>query len=245
MINRLTEFFLPYMIKLRFMIKKEKLTQKERKAQEKFLNGLKIIPRETRKPIIVALIGLVGSGKSSVARGLAGHIGAHIINGDEIRILLRKEGEKYEGARKIAENATLEIIKNGGNVILDSDHIDPKKRASLREKARKAKVQLFFICTYADIDIMIGRIISADYRNRVDDFFGGASSEWRGSGQSKGVVVKLREMIRRLPLHYNWKNKGGGQWVIKNPPCAVLADIDTTDSAVWRQEVRKIVEKLL
>lgn len=224
--------------------KREKLTAKEQRAQNAFLASLKIAKRRTKKPIIVAMVGLVGSGKSSVAKELAGLIGANIIEGDKIRVLLRKEGEKYEGTRKIAENAAWEIIKQGGNVIMDFDHIDPKKRASLRTKARGVKASIFFICTYADIDVIVGRILTAAYRNRVDDFFGGASSKWKGTEQSKGAVVKLREMLRRLPLHYNWKNKGGGQWVIKNPPCAVLADIDTTDSD-WKQEVQKIAKKLL
>ena len=191
------------------------------------------------------MIGLIGSGKSSVAQELAKHIGATIIEGDEIRIQLRKQSERYERARAIAENVAIEIIKQGGNVILDSDFIDQKKRASLREKARKEGVRLVFVCTYADLDVVAGRIITANYRNITEDFFGGASSKWQGSEQNKGAVVKLREMWRRTPLHYHWVNKGGGQWVIKNPPCAVIADIDTTEPDLWKQKVEKCAKQLL
>lgn len=218
--------------------KKETLTQKERKVQEKFLANLQIKKHKTKKPIIVAMIGLVGSGKSSVAKELAGLIGANVITGDEIRILLRKEGEKYEGTRKIAENAALEIIKQGGNVILDSDHIDAKKRASLRAKAKQAKARLIFICTYCDLDIMSERI----RKNDPGVFFNEASS--LSKAPDKGKDVKMREMIRRLPHHYRWENKNGGRWIIKNPPCAVLADIDTTNPD-WKTEVQKIAKKLL
>lgn len=238
MIGRLTEFFLPFII--RYMVhKKETLTQKERRAQEKFLNGLKVISRKTKKPVIVAIIGPVGSGKSSVARELAGLIGADVIEGDEIRVLLRKEGERYEGTRKITENAALEIIKRGGNVIMDSDHIDAKKRASLREKARKASVRFVFICTYCDIDVMSERI----RKNDPGIFFNEASS--LSKAPDKGKDVKMREMIRRLPHHYRWENKNGGRWVIKNPPCAVLADINTADPGEWKAEVQKLAKKLL
>ena len=87
--------------------------------------------------------------------------------------------------------------------------------------------------------MVAGRIITANYRNITEDFFGGASSKWQGSEQNKGAVVKLREMWRRTPLHYHWVNKGGGQWVIKNPPCAVIADIDTTEPDLWKQKVEK------
>lgn len=201
--------------------------------------------RKTKKPIIVALIGLIGSGKSSVARELAKHLGATVIESDAVRIELRKQGEQYEKARTIAENAALEVVTRGGSVILDSDFIDAKKRASLREKARTMGIRVVFICTYCDLDVTEGRIITATYRNRVTDFFGGASSKWKGNEQSKGAVVKLREMRRRLPQHYRWINKGGGQWEIKNPPCAVLADIDTTDPTSWKHEVEKCAKKLL
>ncbi len=250
MLNRLTEFFLPHIIGV-MVHKKESLTQKERKVQDIFFANLSVKKRKTRKPIIVAMIGLVGSGKSSAAKELAGLIGANIIEGDEIRVLLRREGEQYEGTRKIAENAALEIIKRGGNVIMDSDHIDAKKRASLRAKAQKDGVRVVFICTYSEdkerpgipgftFDTMIGRNMTAV----PDEFFGGAKTSWQESKQEKGAVVKLREMMRLVPLHYQWKNKGGGQWVIKNPPCAVIADINTADSD-WKMEVQKAAKKLL
>ncbi len=225
--------------------KHETLTKKEKIAQDIFIAKLELKKRKTKKPLIVAMIGLVGSGKSSVARELARHIGGTVVEGDNIRVELRKLGERYEQTRAIAENVALEIVSQGGNVILDSDFIDAKKRASLREKARKAGVRVVFICTYADFDVMVGRALTTDYRSIADDFFGGASSKWEGSEQSKGAVVKIREMWRRSPLHYRWEHKAGGQWVIKNPPCTVLADIDTTSSSQWKREVEKCAKRLL
>lgn len=136
LLAQLQEIFLPSIIKM-MVHKRETLTKKERAAQEAFMAKLDIKERKTKKPVIVAMVGLVGSGKSSVAGKLAEHIGATIIEGDAIRILLRKEGERYEGTRKIAENIGQEIVRRGGNVIFDSDHIDPAKRASLRAVAKK------------------------------------------------------------------------------------------------------------
>ena len=224
--------------------KREKLTPKEQVAQKSYLAKLDVQKRKTEKPVIVAIIGLVGSGKSSVAQELAKYIGANVIEGDDIRIELRKQGERYERARAIAEDIALEVVQKGGNVILDSDFVDAKKRASLRQKARKAHVRLVFLCTYSHFYVMVGRALTANYRDSVDDFFGGASSQWKGSEQSKGAVVKVREMWRRTPHHYRWKNKSGGQWVIKNPPCAVIADIDTTNEKKWKKEVADCAKKL-
>ena len=246
MLAQLMEATLPSIIGV-MVHKREKLTPKELAAQKSFLAKLGVIQkRKTDEPVIVAMIGLAGSGKSSVSQELSKLIGATVIEGDDIRIELRKHGEQYERARALAENIALEVVNQGGNIILDSDFIDPKKRASIREKARKAGIRLVFICTYTDdFDVMVGRTLTADYKNSVDDFFGGASSQWKGSEQSKGAVVKVREMWRRTPHHYRWENKGGGKWVIKNPPCKVLADIDTTDEKKWKEEVRKCADKLL
>ncbi|KKS58251.1 MAG: hypothetical protein UV22_C0002G0014 [Parcubacteria group bacterium GW2011_GWA2_42_35] len=243
MFGRLIEFIPLSIIKI-IMECKRKLTKKESTAQNAFMAKLDIKQRKTKEPVIVAVIGLVGSGKSSVAHELAKYIGATVIKGDDIRIELRKQSEKYKQARTIAENAAVEIVKQGGNVILDSDFVDEKKRASVREKARKAGVRLVFVRTHCDLDVMVGRVLTATYHNRVDDFFGGAESKWQGSEQSKGAAVKVREMWRRTPLHYRWVNQGGGKWVLKKFPFAIFAEIDTTDSDSWKREVKKCAKQL-
>ncbi|MEK7582067.1 MAG: AAA family ATPase [Patescibacteria group bacterium] len=242
MFERLIEFIPLSIIEIMVQHKRE-LSDKERITQITFMAGLNIRKRKTEKPVIVAIIGLVGSGKSSVAQELATRIGATVIEGDAIRVGLRKQKESYEKTWVIAENVAVEVAKQGGNVVLDSDFVRTEKRASIREKAHKAGVRLVFICTYCDPYVMFGRMITATYRDKIDDFFGGAESKWQGSEQSKGAAVKIHEMWRRTPHHYRWV-KGGGKWAIKNPPCAVLADIDTTDKSSWKREVDECVKKL-
>lgn len=243
MLAKLKELLLARIIGV-MVHKRETLTKKEKAAQDAFVAKLVIAKRKTSKPVIVAIVGLVGSGKSSVAEELAKHIGATVIEGDDIRIELRKQNERYERARAVAENAALEVVKQGGNVVLDSDFVDAKKRASIREKARKAGIRLVFVRTHCDLDVMVGRVLSANYQDRVDDFFGGASSKWQGSEQSKGAAVKVREMWRRTPHHYRWVNEVGGKWVLRKFPFAVFAEIDTTDDQKWKREVEKAAQKL-
>ncbi len=243
MFGRLIEFILPRIIGL-MVHKNEVLTKKERAAQSAFITTLAIKKSKTKKSVIVAMIGLVGSGKSSVARELAKHLGATVIVGNDIRIELRRQSERYEKARAIAENVAMEVIKNGGNVILDSDFVDEKKRASIREKARKAGARLVFVRTHCDMDVVMGRIITATYHNRTDDFFGGASSVWSGSAQNKGATVKIREMWRRTPHHYRWSSQGGGKWILRKFSLTFFAEIDTTNSDSWVQEVEECVKRL-
>ncbi len=222
------------------------LTQKEKRAQTSFIRSLKLAKRKTKKPIIVALVGLVGSGKSSIARELAKLIGTTIIEGDAIRVCLRKVGERYEGVQKIGENAIEEvIIKKGGNAVIDSDFSSVEKRKAAQKLAKKVDAKLVFVRTYANYDTMAGRVISANYRNKPDDFFGGAYTPWKGKEQIRGAVVKIREMWRRTPHHYRWEDKGGGRWLLKKLPFTVFAAIDTTDSKKWKSAIKKTVQKLL
>lgn len=243
MFARLSEMVLPAIIGI-MIHKRETLTAKEQQAQKALIESLLVAPRKTKKPIVVAMIGLVGSGKSTVAKELAKHISATVIEGDTIRVFLRKENEKYEGMRKIAENAMENVICKGGNVILDSDHIDAKKRAILREKAKKLGAVLYFIRTHTNWDMMVGYALAADYHDTADDFFGGASSPYQGDVKTRGAIVKIREMDRRKPHHYKWQNVGGGKWTLKKLSFPILATIDTTTDK-WKEDVKKLAKKLL
>lgn len=215
-----------------------------RSVQDIVMEKIGFKKRKTKKPLVIALAGLVGSGKNLVAKALAKHIGAVVIGADDVRVELRKRGESYGRVRTIVEQAALEILKRGGSVVLDSDFAGVEKRGSLRKKMQRAGARIMFVRVHCNPDAAIGRIISAHYRARADDFFGGAFSVWKGSARVKGAVVKIREMWRRTPLHYRWSEKGGGRWELKKLPFACIAEIDTT-RVTWKREIKKCAKKLL
>jgi predicted kinase len=221
-----------------------RLTKKEQLAQEAFVKKLQIRKRKTKQPFIVAVLGLVGSGKSSVAKEIAKYIGAVVVNADNIRIELRKQKERYEATDAIAENVVFEILKQGGDIVIDSDFSNAKKRKNLLQKAKINKISVVFVRTICNFDVMMGRILTAVYKNKKDDFFGGASSKWQGN-EHKGAVVKIREMWRRTPHHYKWINQDGGKWILKKFQFPILAEIDTTDEKMWPKQIKKLSEKLL
>ncbi len=243
MIQRLLEILLPRIIG--FMTRQKELTKTEAEVQTRLLERLSVPKRKTRKPTVVGMIGLVGSGKSPVAKELSRHIGGVVISSDEIRIALRKADESYNHTWLIARNIATEIIKRGGNAIMDSDFVDQKKRADLRDAARLAGVKVVFVRTRMDFDNMLGLAMMDRYKDSLDDFFGGASTTLNtNSVQVKGAVVKIREMMRRVPLHYRWENKGVGRWVLKAPPCPLWADIDITNDK-WKGEIERCVHRLI
>lgn len=185
--------------------------------------------QKIKKPLIIAMVGLVGSGKTTIAREIAKGIGAEVIDSGEIRIALRKMSKGYDKARQIAEAVAGEIIRRGNSVVLTSDFVDVQKRRVLEKKAKQFDARVAYIHTFCDRDVLIGRIISRRYQNNVNDFFGGASAVWQGNQKYRGAIVKLREMWRRTPHHYQWINKNGGVWTLKKLPIRFFAEIDTTD----------------
>ncbi|QQG42756.1 MAG: AAA family ATPase [Candidatus Giovannonibacteria bacterium] len=193
--------------------------------------------RVSKKPVVVAIVGLPGSGKSSIAEYLAKLIGAKVISANAIRVALRKQNRGYGQVEIIMEKEALSAIKRRKNIILDSDFSDSKKRRRLERKAGKA-AKIVYIRTYANRDITIGRLLNARYT--PNDLYGGASTDWRGN--NKGAVVALREMWRRTPHHYRWSPQNGGQFVLKKLPIKFLAEIDTGKN--WRQKVRQAAKKL-
>lgn len=218
----------------------ETFTEKERLAQENYFKKLETnVQRKTKKPIVISMIGLIGSGKSYTAQKIADMIGAILLSADDLRIEMRKVGERYEGARKIIEDITITLLLAGRSIVIDSDFIDDKKRASIRAKVKDTHAKLIFVRTLCDRDIMIERILNSKFEKSTDDFFGGADS--RSDSQNTGVIVKLREMWRRTPHHYKWINEQGGRWIPKKLNFKHLL-INTNDekSLVILEELLKV-----
>lgn len=209
-----------------------------KEVEKNYLESLKISRRRSKNPVAVAMVGLVGSGNSSVARALAPKIGATVVEANHIRVLLRRRKQGYESVGKIAEGAAMMILKKGGNVIMDSDFVDPEKRKRFKEKVKVARAKIVYLRTFCDRDILIGRLLNAKYNQ--NDLYGGASAVW--NGKNKPAVVAIREMWRRTPWHYRWSKGGGGRFLLKNLRIPFLAEIDTGKN--WRKSIPSVVKKI-
>lgn len=220
----------------------ERLSPQERSAFDECLRDVPVAPGDQKTPVVIAMIGLVGSGKSTVAKALAKELNAIIVEGDAIRVKLRKLGARFDHARLIAELLAMEFVERRQNVILDSDFIDDDKRASLRARFANNAVHLQFVRVVCEFDIAMGRIMTANFKQHPDDFFGGADSAW--TAPNSGSVVKLREMMRRLPNHYAWYSDGGGRWSPRDLPFRVDETINTSDEDVATEAIRAYAKRL-
>src|SRR5262249_19970188 len=73
MLEQIAEALLPHVVD--YLLTKGTLTPRQQQVQREFFADLKPMPRKTPYPLIVAVIGLTGAGKSSVARELVKHLG--------------------------------------------------------------------------------------------------------------------------------------------------------------------------
>lgn len=185
--------------------------------------------RLTSTQHVIALIGIVGSGKTTFAKILARRIGAVIIEGDAIRTHLRATGvggiDSSNHVRIIAEHMMLVALQRGANVILDSDFVSAVKRTTLLMKARSANTPVHFVRTVCDFDNLIGGIISAPDHIYEGTIFETAQSSWEGTRTAR--IVKLRETIRRIPQHYRWSMRNGGEWIPRSLKFPVLITVRT------------------
>ncbi len=187
----------------------------------------------------MAFVGLVGSGKTTIAKELARYIGGTVVSSDAIRVILRKRKGDYADVRDIAVAAAAEVIQRGGNAILESDHVDAKKRRTLERTAKMVGARVFYVRVCTNLDVMLGRVLKD---REPDPFFAGASSLWQG--REKPKVIKLRELIRRLPHHYRWESKNSGAWFARALPIPFVATLNASDDHTWRDQVKKLAARI-
>lgn len=137
----------------------------------------------------------------------------------------------------------MDVISRGGNAVMDSDFVDPLKRASLIARARRIGAKVVFVRTHSDYDLAAARIIEDYKTGKGEEFFSGASSKYKGDERSKGGIVKLREMDRRKSLHYQWGidllGRTGGRHTLRTLGIPFLSSIDTTDP----EEAKRLVDE--
>lgn len=230
---------------------KSKLTTTEKRVQEEFIAGLGITPSQSARPgKIVAIVGLLGSGDSSVAHALANAFPAIVIEGEIVHTLLRKAGASQDRAWKISENIVITLAEKGKNVVIDADFVQPEKRKSLLYATKQAGADVFFVRVVCHLEMIDYRITKASYKE--GSFFPGANPTCKElkdiwstlDVKTRGTLIKKKEMQRRLPNHYRWQGGAHGGRFIERKLSFVDFTVDTTDEKKWPEEVKKIAKQI-
>ena len=200
--------------------------------KRELVRGLRVRRRRTKQPVLLGFIGVTGSGFSTIARELGRMLGWSGIEKNKIRVKLREEGPGFTPAStdEIAYAMLAKIMAERGNAILDSDVVEKPKRRRLERFARRHGTRVTYLHVACDRDVMIERMLRANYNPRTDIF--------------KSAAIAVREHCRRLPWHYRWSPAQGGRYVPRKPPVKVFAVLDTTDTEKWRKRLRLIAKRL-
>lgn len=207
-------------------------TQSDAVIQRELVRGLRIARRRTRQPVVLAMIGITGAGLSTIARELARTLHWSVISQNRIRVQLRERGRGFAPANtsRIAYAMLGRVLREGGNAILDSDFVEKSKRRRLERFARRFGARAVYFHLVCDRDVMLERMLRANYNPRTDIF--------------ASAAVAAREQCRRYPWHYRWSAAQGGRYTLRKPPAKVIAAVNTTDSGKWRKQLRVIAKRL-
>lgn len=146
------------------------LSKKEEKILDEFKSKLSHTKnkKQLKHPYVVAMVGLVGSGKSSVAKEAAKKIGAVVVVADDIRIKLREDGEEYKRVDTIVHILTKYFLEKRFSVVLDKDHVHADTRNTLKKIAKDLKAKVYYIRTVCDADVLRrGCAYRKSYKNQV------------------------------------------------------------------------------
>lgn len=125
-----------------------------------FLTPNKITNSKLNKKLIISFIGLIGAGKSTVARKIAEQLSIKIIRSDEIRWFLQDKGIDTKYVKGIFFAVADNILKYNQSIIFDGDAI---LNLDILEKFTKEhNYTSLLIHIKANEDIIIKRLLTPD-----------------------------------------------------------------------------------
>jgi predicted kinase len=129
---------------------------------------------QLRKPLLIYLYGMPGSGKSYLARNLSENYGLAVVSSNKIRSLLFENPLYDKSENQIIEKIMLDqaeqFLKNGIGVVYDISASRVMQRRSLRELTRKLKIKDLLIWLQIDQETAYSRSTNRDHRKPDDKY---------------------------------------------------------------------------
>lgn len=197
---------------------------------QQFIAKLGLPEQKPARPFVVAIIGLVGSGRTTAAKQIAANIpGAVLVQANSVRFLLKQIALPWgQNVREILKQVGQNLLKQGYGVIFDGNAADEADRKNIAEIVTETGAKSFYIGIMIDPEIAKQRE-QAKY----------SDSSWISSFEDFRVNTPekmLKNIDDRAELHRNLKSEN-----IPN----LIAEIDNNEPLDNLQsQVKQVVKKL-
>ena len=116
---------------------------------ERILAQVAPAPRRSSRPALAVLVGLPGSGKSTVAEVLRARMGCVVLESDALRrLLVARPTYSSTESRRLFEaihEAIAALLAEGVSVVLDATNVAESERAPLYDIAEQANARLVLV----------------------------------------------------------------------------------------------------
>ena len=160
------------------------MEEKLQKVAEDFLKRIqeKLPSEKADKPFIVGIVGMIGSGRTLLAKTLVENIKGAVLNcANSARYALKEAGMSWgENVYAVLLNATEWLVKNGYIAVYDGNQVDKDRRASVKELADKLGVKyhlLKIITSEKTAEGYLREKYSQPLKNTFEDFWPGTDAE--------------------------------------------------------------------
>lgn len=125
------------------------------KLAKDFLSRLSLPAQKADSPFIIATIGLVGSGRTTVAKIITEQVnGAVLVQANSARFLLKEAGLPWgENVRQILKQVSKDLLAKGYGIIFDGNASDEDDRKNIDEIAQGTGAKTFYIRITIDPEI--------------------------------------------------------------------------------------------
>jgi hypothetical protein len=163
------------------------------------------------KPTLILVSGLMGTGKSVLAKNISSHLGAKIVRSDEVRkeiLDIPKTERHYEdfGEGIYSTDVTMktydktfemaeDILKDGGSVIIDASFKDREQRVKTASMASSLGADFFVIECVCPDEILKGRL-----SQRMQDKEEVSDGRWEILEAQKKSFEKIDEFEERTHI---------------------------------------------
>ena len=133
--------------------------QASARLSQDFLSRLELPPQKAKVPFLIAIIGLVGSGRTIVAKAIVEKIdGAVLVQANSARFLLREAATTWgDNVRRVLKIVAENLLSQGYGVVFDGASADVEDRQNISEIAEKTGAKVFYVRIIIDPEIAKAR----------------------------------------------------------------------------------------